>query len=231
MISSEQIRGARGLLGWSQLDLARNCHLSKTAINNIERNLVNPRSSTLAIIRATLEGYGVEFLGELGVNLKRDIFNVSSEEGERGFANYLADITRSLRGTNEISLHFNVDDQLLVDIGFGDVMHKYYEEMRRFGLRDKVLVQEGDLVRYGPPDVSDYAWLPKNMFSVTGYSIYGNKYVIFILEGEKIRTVTIENASVADVFRKQFEGIWALCKPQPTVKSLYEKNQQKGVFN
>ena len=66
MISLQQIRGARAMLGMTQAALAERAKLSATAINNIERGLSDPRVSSLAAIQHALEKAGVEFIPENG---------------------------------------------------------------------------------------------------------------------------------------------------------------------
>lgn len=67
MISTAQIRAARGLLRWTQATLAHRAALSAVTLNMIENEAVRPRDATLAAIRRALEGGGVQFLDENGV--------------------------------------------------------------------------------------------------------------------------------------------------------------------
>ena len=62
MITSAQIRAARALLGWRQIDLARKAHISFNTLNKIEAELVDPRASTLRAIQRALEQAGIEFI-------------------------------------------------------------------------------------------------------------------------------------------------------------------------
>lgn len=75
MISTAQIRAARGLLKWTQAALAHRAALSTVTLNMIENEAVRPRPATLDAIRAALEDGGVEFLEEggapVGVRFKR----------------------------------------------------------------------------------------------------------------------------------------------------------------
>jgi transcriptional regulator with XRE-family HTH domain len=74
MISPEQSRAARALLGWSQEDLETHSRVAKKTIADFERDVRNPRSSTLAAIQAALEEHGVVFIpqngGGAGVRLR-----------------------------------------------------------------------------------------------------------------------------------------------------------------
>ena len=73
MISSAQIRAARGLLKWTQAMLAHRAAISIVTLNMIESDRVDPRASTLRAIATALEKAGVDFIGSeregLGVRL------------------------------------------------------------------------------------------------------------------------------------------------------------------
>lgn len=59
--SAAQCRGARGLLGWTQKELAERTGLSRSAINEFEQNLRTPHPTTVATLRACFEGAGIRF--------------------------------------------------------------------------------------------------------------------------------------------------------------------------
>ena len=75
MIRSAQCRAARGLLGWSQLDLAKQSGVGTVAIHQLESGASQPRRATLDVIRRAFEMAGVEFIDEngggVGVRLKK----------------------------------------------------------------------------------------------------------------------------------------------------------------
>jgi transcriptional regulator with XRE-family HTH domain len=61
-ISREQCRAARGLLNWSQPDLAKVLGVARSTIAHFERGASKPYARTLAAIRATLETAGIIFI-------------------------------------------------------------------------------------------------------------------------------------------------------------------------
>ena len=67
MITIEQLRGARGLLGWSQTELARKAGLSLPTVKRVEAG-TGPRVSEEAReqLQRALESGGVEFIEENG---------------------------------------------------------------------------------------------------------------------------------------------------------------------
>jgi transcriptional regulator with XRE-family HTH domain len=61
-ISPELCRAARGLLGWSQQELATRADVARKTIADFELSQVTPHPRTLRDVVATLEAAGVEFL-------------------------------------------------------------------------------------------------------------------------------------------------------------------------
>ena len=70
MVTIEQCRGARGILGWTQQDLADASGLSKTAINNFEKQHSDIKAESLRAIRLAFESANIEFIGSEGVSKK-----------------------------------------------------------------------------------------------------------------------------------------------------------------
>ena len=66
MITSAQCRAARGLVGWSQQELAKNAGVGTVAIHQLESGASQPRRATLDVVRRALEAAGVEFIDENG---------------------------------------------------------------------------------------------------------------------------------------------------------------------
>ena len=74
MTTPAQIRAARALLDWTQADLAAKADISLTALNVIERDKSDPRTSTMNAIERALTSAGIVFLddGQPGVRLVRE---------------------------------------------------------------------------------------------------------------------------------------------------------------
>ena len=61
-ISPELCRAARGLLGWSQQELATRAQVARKTIADFELSQVTPHPRTLRDVIAALEAVGVEFI-------------------------------------------------------------------------------------------------------------------------------------------------------------------------
>jgi transcriptional regulator with XRE-family HTH domain len=66
MITPAQCRAARGLIGWSQQDLAEKSGVGIVTIHQLEAGVGQPRRATLDVVKRALEGAGVEFIDENG---------------------------------------------------------------------------------------------------------------------------------------------------------------------
>jgi transcriptional regulator with XRE-family HTH domain len=70
MITSEQVRAARKLLGWSQLDVAYRAQVPETSVSVFEKSGRPPAEARVEAIRRTLEAAGVEFTNGSQANVR-----------------------------------------------------------------------------------------------------------------------------------------------------------------
>ena len=66
MITAAQCRAARGLLNWTQDDLASAAEVGVVTVRQFEADKGSPRRATVAVIKQALEAAGVEFISENG---------------------------------------------------------------------------------------------------------------------------------------------------------------------
>jgi transcriptional regulator with XRE-family HTH domain len=83
MITAGQCRGARGILGWNQADLAETAGLAVLTVQQFEAGIGRPRRSTITVIRQAFESAGIEFIDENGggpgVRLRKSGYQRASE--------------------------------------------------------------------------------------------------------------------------------------------------------
>jgi transcriptional regulator with XRE-family HTH domain len=65
-ISAAQCRAARGLLDWTQDQLAENAQVARATIADFERNVRKPMRQNLVAVVASFEAAGVDFISENG---------------------------------------------------------------------------------------------------------------------------------------------------------------------
>jgi transcriptional regulator with XRE-family HTH domain len=64
IVLAAQIRGARGVLGWKQSELAERTGMSTPSVNRLERAEHEPRYTTVAVVKQILALEGVLFSEE-----------------------------------------------------------------------------------------------------------------------------------------------------------------------
>jgi transcriptional regulator with XRE-family HTH domain len=66
VVTPAQCRAARGLIEWSQRELAEHAGVGIVTIRQLEAGSHEPRRATLEVVRQALEAAGVEFIDENG---------------------------------------------------------------------------------------------------------------------------------------------------------------------
>jgi transcriptional regulator with XRE-family HTH domain len=203
-ITTGQIRGARGILNWSQSDLAERTGISATSIGSIENGQSTPRANTVATIQKAFENAGIEFIGRDGIKVRSGDIRVFS--GKNGFLNFYDDVYTTLKETPTEVLVSNVDERDFVK-WLGEYKETHVERMKSIpGLKFKILIREGD--DYIPAeDYAMYRSMPKELFASVPFYIYGNKLAIMLFDGEPT-IIVMDYQSINAAYRVQFYDIW-----------------------
>lgn len=210
MITTAQIRGARGVLGWSQGDLSERTGISATSIGSIENGLTQPRDSTLQTIQKAFEDNGIEFLPNDGLRKKSGYINFF--RGLAGFKDFYDDIYETARayGKPMEFLVSNVDEQQFMKWG-KDIFAPHSSRMNELGnVTYKILVQEGD-TNFVASSYAHYRWLPKEFFSSVPFYVYGNKLAVILFDTD-LTVMVLDYPMITDAYRRQFDAMWNIAK-------------------
>ncbi len=210
MITVRQIKGARGILDWTQDQLAAAARISRPALNNLERGTTSPHSETLQRIQKALERAGIEFISG-GCRLREDVLDVQVLHGDEALFRLYDDILDTYTGMGGTIYISGVDERRFVASG-GERFFEYLKRFEKLGIVDNLLAREGDTNLVVPTKY--YRWVPDEIFSQVPYMVYGDKYAI-IRWGPPVKIVLIHNAEIADSYRKQFKAHWRRGKVPP----------------
>lgn len=220
-ITIAQIRGARGILNWSQQDLAQRTGISATSIGSIENGQTTPRASTTETIRTTFEKNDIEFLGLDGVR-KRDS-NFHTFEGEDGLRLFFDDVYETVKKSGgQVSL-FNGVPQKLID-WLGDEFYKSHiarmDEIKS-SFNFKIIIEEGD-DNFIANTFAEYKWFPKEKFNERTIYCYGDKLAFINFSKDTVRVMVIRQAEIAESFRSLFDVAWeqVAVSPKTNIKSM-----------
>jgi transcriptional regulator with XRE-family HTH domain len=203
MISNRQIKGARGLLNWTQDDLSAATGISRPALNNLERGQTDPHAETLRRIQKAMERAGIEFISG-GCRLKELTLDIEVFQGNEALFQLYDDIIATFGPAGGVIYVSGVDERKFVKAG-GKRFFEYLKRFAELGILDNLLAKEGDTHLVAPAKY--YRWVPEEIFSQTPYMIYEDNYAI-LLWGPPVKVVLIRNPEIAASYRKQFQAHW-----------------------
>jgi len=219
MLTIEQCRGARGLLGWTQQDLADASGLSKTAINNFEKGHSDIKAESLRAIRMAFESAEIEFLPQDGLRKKSE--DVRILKGPNAISDILDDISKTISICGSEILISNVDSSLSSHIPT-QKLFDHIEFLKTNNIRERILCTEGTKNVLSPND--ECRWLPVE--SIKGRMItfiYGTKVAFQLWDQSMIIIVNSADATQAET--KRFEHLWSIsAKPELQEQTLSEQN-------
>jgi len=205
LISTRQIRAARGLLEWSGKELAERVGITQATLSKIETELAQPQERTLDRIAEVFDKHGVEFTESDGVRMRQQEVRVFT--GKSGYRQFLDHIYMTLKNGGRIR-QFNLSDSS--NLSFVDEYGQAH--LARMKLVDdldaKVLTQEGDT--HFPASYCAYRWIRKDDAEVTPpFYLYNDNLVLPMYETtHKREWISINSKLLAERYAKQFDKFW-----------------------
>lgn len=208
MITIPQIRAARGLLGWSQKDLADAAGLSQTGIARIESGESAPGLKTLEAIVLTFKSRRVLF-SQTGVYLSESPITIFE-----GSDFYLQVLDNLIREASAVELLLICAD----DRASPPEVNDRLRILRRRGVKMRQLIEEGNVYILGP--LAEYRYVPSKNFHNYVSLIYGSKVIICTDSNSK--AVMFDDESLSKTWCNLFNMMWDSL-PQPEKTNAIER--------
>ncbi len=213
LITADQIRAARGLINWSQTDLAHRTGLAVPTIANIELGKQIPGKGTIEKIIDAFALGGIVFLENEGVQKQKE--SVQTFSGKKDFEKFF-DLVYSVASTIGGSIYVSNVDEKLFDEGIENSFDEFHigrmTEIRK-NIDFRVLLKEGDTY-FPASSYATYKWLDEKQFANVPFYVFGNYLgIIFFIEEPTV--ILIKNQNVADLYRKKFLIQWKGAKTPP----------------
>lgn len=203
-----QIRAARGLLDWSQKDLASRAGVSKTTIINIEKGIApleGLRGDTFHKIQNAFTMESVEFTENQGVRIAPQ--GIREYHGRQGFVEFMFDVAETTAKMGGELCVSNVDEREF-DYWLGDKDPEYVAKMEALdNFSFKVILRHGD-TNFSGSSYIEYRWADKETFDDVPFYVYGNKLAILLFDEANVSAFVINNDRIANAYRKQFALAW-----------------------
>ena len=212
MPTTEQIRAARALIGWSQGDLADESGLSQTGIARIENGINHPNTGTLEKITAAFDRADIEFIGENGV--KKRTNEVRTLRGAGGFKAFLDDVydTAVKYGTSKnptsVFLSNVVHENWTKWMGPENWKHhtdRMYKDKHLMDVR--IITREGD-TSFPALSYSQYKWFPENLFNDKSFYSYHDRLAFLNFIDDDVEIMIMKHAQFARGYRDLFVIAW-----------------------
>ena len=200
IITKEQIRAARGLLGWSQTELAERVGVSRDLISKVEMGTTSG-SKTLEGIFDVFDREGIEFFK--GNGLSRETISASVLNN---YMDVLKDAMSVLNSGDEILFHCADDRRSSPEVA------AFMNKMREAGVKMRSTICEGNTFILGSMD--EYRWIDKNYFqSQQVQAIYSDRFVAHAQESGEDKFIFMHSKGYSDNKKSEFEHFWKTGKP------------------
>ena len=202
MITIEQCRGARGILGWTQQELADASGLSKTAINNFEKGHSDIKSESLRVIRVAFENANIEFINLEGVSKKTESFKII--RGEHSLSELIEDMHDTL-ANKEGDILISFVNQNLAGRLTTQKLFKHIDFLKSNKIKQRILSFTGSKHVLSPTE--ECRWVNEDCADIgTTAFIYGDKIAHELWDRSTI--ILTRCADAAKTERKRFEHLW-----------------------
>lgn len=215
--SPSQLRAARALLDWSRADLAKHTGVSEPTIHRLENGIGKAEAKTQAKIRRIFEGKGIEFIEKIGVQWRQH--HSRTLKGAEGLCAFYDDVYAEIQNAENKNIVICGTDEKYQELRMGQYLFFHRDRMlsyKKFHMR--CLIEESD--KYTVAPYCHYRGLAKQFYSNTPFYVYANKVAIIVPYGEDDPHITIlNNKSIAEAYRNQFEAMWSLGREASKRKS------------
>ncbi len=209
MITFYHIKAARALLGWTQRDLATHSGVALASVANLEQGKGKAKGKIYEAVLATLDREGIEFTPEPGVRLRREKFQFRLLEGRESVLELWDDVFAALGPTGGEVLISGIDERVWLK-NYKTEMPFFIKRQFAFNVKPRILIAEGDTFVLVGPEV--YRAVPRVVFHQVPFYVYADRFAI-VNWGPPQRILLVQNALIAETFRRQFEVNYAMGRP------------------
>jgi len=223
MITTAQIRGARGILNWSQGDLSERTDISPTSIGSIENGLTQARASTLEVIRTAFERAGIEFIGLDGVRKSSD--SIKTHNGASGLSDFMDHVYEVAKNFGGEIVLFNAKPSNWIKWLGEDWLTKHSKRMQDLGnkINYKIAIKEGEQ-QYISKDFAEYRWFPQDLLSDRAMYAYGDFLAFVNFEENAVSVIVLNQAEFSQSFRVLFNIAWENVAVIPSTNNTAKKS-------
>lgn len=211
-VTSSQCRAARGLLNWSQPDLATRCGMHVQTISAFEQDTTTPSKRTLKKITDVFITHGIEFTNSDGLRRKESPITVL--HGSDGFESFLDDVynTAIQYGTKHAPVEIFLSNVSHINwikwMGDEKWANHVVRMTRDQSVMDvRIIVKEGDR-NFPAKAYAKYKWVPAHMFNDKSFYSYHDKLAFLNFQKDDVEITIMQQGDFARGYRQLFMAMW-----------------------
>lgn len=207
MISSSQCRAARGLLNWSQPELAEKCAMHVQTISNFENETSTPSKTTILKITTIIQEQGLVFLENDGIQRAHNI--TKQYDGADGFRAFMDDVYETARTMGGEICLLNAEPGNWIKWLGQDWMNYHAKRMENFmsQFTFRITTQEGER-NFISNRFAEYRWVPKKIWNQHSYYAYGDKIAFLNFDLNNVHILVITHKHFAQTHKFLFNLVW-----------------------
>lgn len=206
-LSSAQCRAARGLLNWTQPDLAKHSGVHVQTISSFENETGTPTKTTLEKITNTFEREGVGFTPDGGVSPYGMRFKHLI--GTDGFRLLMDDVYAQAKTVGgEIRIWNGSPKKWIKWLG-EDWYKKHVIRMEKLlsKIDVRIATEEGDSLFIGNK-FAEYRWVPQDIFNDQAIYCFGSRIAFINFEKNALNIYVLYSQEFTNSFRLLFDFVW-----------------------
>ena len=213
-ITIAQMRAARGLLNWSQHQLAELAGISNTSIGQIESGSTLPRASTLAAIRSAFERGGIEFIGMDGVRAQSNF--IKTYTGSTGFRDFMDHVYETAKTKGGDIVLFNANPVNWYKWLGEEWFNAHSKRMQALGdhINFKITSKPGENL-FISSGFAEYRWFPEGQFTDRALYAYGDHLAFVNFEEKSVSVTVLTQPDFANAFKTLFNIAWDTVTERP----------------
>ena len=206
MITLRQIDAALSLLGLNRSDLSEALNINKSTFNSYFTGKASIPSGRLGEIQKWLEGAGIIFTEQGGVNPNNA--DIILYKDQIGFQTFMRDVLETTKLKEPDICVSNANERNWQD-NIGSFHQVYIDERSKLKRKpSRILVKPGD-VYYTATAFAEYRQAPNDAFTENvSFYAYGEKLALINFESKPITVLVLNNPEFAKGFRTTFNFIW-----------------------
>lgn len=222
-VSSDQIKGARAMLGWTREELADASGLSHNTIRNLEMGFISPRGKTLEQLCQAVEEAGLEFTEDEGIRrLRPDIKIIKGSNSSDEFFDTMLRAAK-IKGSEIVGI-IRSQNMLLQALGVQN--NNDLERVKNLLAHASIRCLFAENTET-PLSLSNYQFrmVPKYCNQGTPFFVYGNSFALLQPNCEAtFQFVVFNDINLALGNKEHFNTAWDIASPPfiPTAKTIEE---------